>query len=50
MSLNPEGHLGNIKTASSACFDVAPPKGVASRSRDLMFYWEMKNIKNDTFI
>ena len=32
-------------------FDVGPPIGVASRSRDLMFFiWEMKNIKKDTFI
>ena len=31
-------------------FDVAPPIGVASRSRDNVFHWEMKNIKKDTFI
>ena len=32
-------------------FDVIPPIGVASTSRDLMFLnWEMKNIKKDTFI
>ena len=39
------------QTTSLAAFYVAPPIGVAYRSRDLMFFfhWEMKNIKKDAF-
>ena len=48
----------STQTAALGGFDIAPPIGVASRSRDLMFFfffffffhWKMKSIQKDTSI
>ena len=49
MAIRDQRHDKKSKqTTPQACFDVAPPIGVGSRSR--VFHWEMMNIKKDTFI
>ena len=51
MAIRDQRHDNKSKqTTSLAGFDVAPPIGVASRSRDSVFHWEMKKIKKDTII
>ena len=51
MAIRDQRHDNKSKQTSQADTDVAQPIGVASWSRDLMFFHcEMKNIKKDTFI